>query len=306
MEINLDYQMNLYGLNKNFDELKTLYKNNKLPCQILLSGQKGSGKSTLAFHFINFILSENEDYPYDLDKREIHGENRSYKLIKNNVHPNFNLIDIKDNKKTIDINQVRNLIQNLNKSSFNEKPRFVLIDNLEYLNLNSINALLKILEEPPENTHFILINSDKGILPTLKSRCLNFKISLSNKVSYEIIKYIFKDDLLNILDESFLYYYSTPGKIYRLINFANQNNINLKKNSLKNFLSIIIDNGHYKKDVMLTIILNDLIEFFLIKNISKNSFDFFSYFLKKIENIKKYNLDEESFFMEFKTKLLDG
>ena len=42
---------------------------------------------------------------------------------------------IKDNKKTIDINQVRNLIQNLNKSSFNEKPRFVLIDNLEYLNL---------------------------------------------------------------------------------------------------------------------------------------------------------------------------
>ena len=81
MEINLDYQMNLYGLNKNFDELKNINKNNKLPCQILLSGQKGSGKSTLAFHFINFILSENEDYPYDLDKR-INGENRSYKLIK--------------------------------------------------------------------------------------------------------------------------------------------------------------------------------------------------------------------------------
>ena len=44
-------------------------------------------------------------------------------------------------KKKIDIDQIRNLINNLNKSSLNSKPRFVLIDNIEYLNLNSINAL---------------------------------------------------------------------------------------------------------------------------------------------------------------------
>ena len=306
MKLKPSNQLELFIHGKELKKFISLYKENKLPNKILLNGRKGIGKCTLAYHLINSVLSENEDFAYNFTDFKIDDRNKTFKLIQNGSSPNFSLVNVKIDKKVVNIDQIRSLIKNLNKSSFNEKPRFVLIDNLEYLNLNSINALLKILEEPPENTHFILINSDKKILPTLKSRCLNFKISLSNKVSHEICKYIFKDDLLNILDESFLYYYSTPGKIYRLINFANQNNIDLKKNSLKNFLSIIIDNGHYKKDVMLTIILNDLIEYFLIENISKNSFDFFSYFLKKIENIKKYNLDEESFFMEFKTKLLDG
>ena len=49
-------------------------------------------------------------------------------------------------KKIYDINQIRELISNLNKSSFNNKPRFILIDNIEFLNKNSINALLKILK----------------------------------------------------------------------------------------------------------------------------------------------------------------
>ena len=64
------------------------------------------------------------------------------------------LIDVKDEKINIDINQIRDLISKLNKSSFNQKPRFILIDNIEFLNTNSINALLKVLEEPP--TMFIL------------------------------------------------------------------------------------------------------------------------------------------------------
>ena len=70
-------QTNLFSLDNYLLEFVELYKKKKLPTKILLSGDKGLGKSTLAFHFINFILSENEDYPYDLDKREINGENRS-------------------------------------------------------------------------------------------------------------------------------------------------------------------------------------------------------------------------------------
>ena len=48
------------------------------------------------------------------------------------------------------------LSNKLEKSSFNNKPRVILIDNIENLNLNSINAILKILEEPSENIFFIL------------------------------------------------------------------------------------------------------------------------------------------------------
>ena len=174
------------------------------------------------------------------------------------------------------------------------------------LNLSSINALLKVLEEPSENIFFILINNNKKILPTLKSRCLNFKISLSNNDNKKICNFILNDEISNFINDSFLDYYYTPGKIYRLVNFAEENNIDLVNNDLKNFLIKIIGEGYYKKDLSLKIILGDFIELYLIKNFSINSFDFFSYFIRKFKNLREFNLDEESLFLEFKSKLLDG
>ena len=46
----------IYGMENCFNELVELYKQNKIPNKILLSGKKGSGKSTLAYHLINYIL----------------------------------------------------------------------------------------------------------------------------------------------------------------------------------------------------------------------------------------------------------
>ncbi len=180
-------QLNLYVHHKLLDNFINLYNDKRLPNKILLSGEKGIGKATLAYHLINYVLSINEDSSYDKKNYRINNENRSYKLIQNKINPNFYLLDIAKDKKNIDIDQIRDLIIDLNKSSFNSKPRFVLIDNIEYLNINSINALLKILEEPNENINFILINNNKKILPTLKSRCLDFKVSFSYKKSIEII-----------------------------------------------------------------------------------------------------------------------
>jgi DNA polymerase-3 subunit delta' len=85
-----------------------------------------------------------------------------------------------EGKKNIDIEQIRTMIAYTNKSNFNNNPRFVLIDNIESLNKNSINALLKIVEEPKKNLFFLLIhNNETKILPTLISRCLTFKINLN-------------------------------------------------------------------------------------------------------------------------------
>ena len=139
-------------------ELIQLYEDNNLPNKILLSGQKGLGKSTLAYHLVNYVLSKDEEFTYDIKKFEINEKNHSFKTTLNKSNPNLNIIDISLEKKFIDISQIRELILNLNKSSFNKKPRFVLIDNVEFLNLNSVNALLKVLEEPTSNVHFILIN----------------------------------------------------------------------------------------------------------------------------------------------------
>ena len=90
-----------------------------MPTKILLSGKKGTGKSTLAYHLINYILSNNEDFKYDSSKLTINKENRSFKLIQNNSHPNFYLIDLLNDKKNIDIAQIREMITYTNKSTFN-------------------------------------------------------------------------------------------------------------------------------------------------------------------------------------------
>ena len=186
MNLKSSTQKNLYEHNYEFINLVNLHSKNRLPNQILLSGERGIGKCTLAYHFINYVLSLDENYSYDLNNFEINNENKSYKLTQNKTNPNLNLIDVNDDKKNIDINQIRDLISSLNKSSFNSKPRFVLIDNIDLLNINSINALLKILEEPNDNIIFILINNNKKVLPILKSRCLNFKISLTYDQSINI------------------------------------------------------------------------------------------------------------------------
>ena len=179
----------LFGMNIFFNEIANLYNQKKMPNKILLSGKKGLGKSTLAYHIINYILSLDEDYKYDINKFTIHNENKSYKLLQNHSHPNFYLVDLLDDKKNIDVAQVREMIKYTNKSSFNDMPRFILIDNIENLNKNSVNALLKIIEEPNHGVFFILINNnEKKILPTLRSRCLTFKINLTFKNTTSIIK----------------------------------------------------------------------------------------------------------------------
>ena len=207
MNLDPSTQTSLFEHKEIFIQFSKLYKNENLPNKILLSGEKGIGKSTLAYHLINFVLSENEECPYDLESNKINPENKSHKLILNKSNPNFYLIDVADDKKNIDINQIRELIINLNKSSFNEKKRFVLIDNIELLNVNSINALLKILEEPNENINFILINNNKRVLPTLKSRCLNFKVFLTKDQSIRIVNQLLNDDINTVINNKLFYYY---------------------------------------------------------------------------------------------------
>jgi DNA polymerase III subunit delta' len=301
-------QTKLHGLDFQLTELINLYDQNDLPNKILLSGQKGNGKCTLAYHLINYILSKNESHAYDKKNFLISENNKSYRLILNKSNPNFSLIDVIDDKKTIDIKQIRELIFKVNKSSFNNLPRFVLIDNIELLNTNSINALLKIVEEPSTNTYFILINNNKKILPTLTSRCLNFKIFLTHYESVQVANKLLGDDIYHLINKDLLNYYITPGNIYNLSKFAEINNLDLRNFILKDFLSLIIEKNFYKKDMIIKGFVYDLIEFYLNKknSLSKSNISkIYSYFLNRISNTKKFNLDDESLMIEFENIILN-
>ena len=312
MNIKPSANIKLYGMAKFFNEITKLYILKKMPSKILLSGKKGLGKSTLAYHIINWVLSEKEELKYDLKNFTINNKNRSFKLVQNSTHPNFYLIDLLNDKKNIDVSQIREMITYTNKSTFNDLPRFILIDNIETLNRNSINALLKIIEEPNENVFFILINNnEKLILPTLKSRCLIFKVNFTFIESMYVSNQLLSNNLFNFINHDLINYYNTPGEIINLINFANDKNIDIKNCTLINLINLLIDNGYYKKNKFVKHLLVNFIELFFLKEYkiskTKKALSFFYHnFINKIYNAEKFNLDEESLFLEFKSKLLNG
>ena len=302
-------QTKLYGLERYLTELIRMFNQNIYPNKILISGQKGIGKSTMAYHFINYVLTIGEDKKYNIKDYDINIDSSEFKTVRNKSNTNLITIDVHPDKKTIDINQIRELIINLNKSSFNKKPRFVLIDNIELLNINSINALLKILEEPNKNIHFILIHNNKKILSTLLSRCINFKVSLSNKEYLEISNKLLNGKLENLISKDLINYYFAPGEIYHLIQFSLQNEYDLSNIELKNFLKILIEKGHYKKNNFINNLMYNLIEFYFRKlnsSFSKIIDIKYSYFIKKISDTKIYNLDKDALFLEFNDEILNG
>lgn len=300
----------IHGMENFFNEIIGLYNHKKMPNKILLSGKRGSGKSTLAYHLINYILSKGEEFKYDSVNFTINPENKSFKLLQNNSHPNFYLVDLLTEKKNIDVAQIREMIMYTNMSTFNNQARFILIDNIEHLNKNSVNALLKIIEEPNDNVFFILIdNNEKNILPTLKSRCLIFKINFTFEESMNICNKILNENILDNINYDLINYYNSPGDIINLINFSKEKLINLNDYNLTTLISLIIENNYYKKDRLVKNLLINFIELFFLKEYKhsdrKNSLlNFYHKFIKKINNTEKFNLDEESLFLEFKSELL--
>ena len=300
----------LYGYDNLFLEFDNLLNNNLLPNKILLSGANGIGKYTFAVHFINYVLSKNEDDSYSFKSKQININNKSFKLMNNSTHPNFSLINLKINKKNIEIEQIRNIINYSQKSSFNQNKRFILIDNIELLTKSASNSLLKLLEEPPENLYFILIHDNSyRILETIKSRSINFKINFTNKSIIEITEKIMGEEDFSNINNTYLKMYNSIGDLVFLNNFAKKYEINIKSYTIKELLNYIISKKLYKKDSELNIFIYRLIQFLLFETfyLSRNNkiYDLYKYFILKMNNTIKYNLDIESLFFEFKNTLIN-
>ena len=282
----------LIGHNSYLENFVSLYKYDKLPSKILISGKKGIGKSLLINNFLLKIFNTNNDH----------------ELITNMTHPNILNIKKTNDKKNIEIDQIREVVKFTNQSSFNNKARFIIIDDAEFLNINSSNALLKNLEEPNENVFFILIfNSDMSLLDTIKSRCIEFKINISNENIELIVNNYFKDNIYTKINSDLINYYSTPLFLISLLNYMNENELSISNTSIDDLLINLINNKHYNKQDFIRDNLNTIIELFFYNHINKTkklTYKIKEYYYLKFSNVRKFNLDYETFFLEFKDKLL--
>ena len=261
-----------------------MYDNEILPNKIIFSGNKGIGKSTFAYHLINYIFSQKEEKKYDFKNNTILSNNFSYNLIKNGTHPNFFLISNNSEKSNSQISKVREMINYTNKSSFNDQYKIVLIDNIEYLNLNSINALLKIIEEPNDKVIFLLIqDSKKKIINTLTSRCIKFNFFLNNETKNEIIEKLLNNNFYANLNNDFKNIYTSQGDIVSLHNFFKNNDIE-ETITIDDFIKLLINKSLFKKNSYIIDNISYFLELYFLKKIysikSKNKVhNFYNYFL---------------------------
>ena len=193
---NTKYSLNLFNLEENFKFISELYSKKNLPKVLMFTGNKGSGKSTLVNHFLYSIFDK---VNYN-NKTFTISENSSFlKQFQNNIFSNIIYIN-GANYKTVSIDDIRNLKKNILQTTISKKDRFIIFDDIELLNQNSLNALLKVIEEPSQRNYFILINNKrKSLLKTIKSRALEVKIILNEKQRLEIINELVSFYKINLI-----------------------------------------------------------------------------------------------------------
>tara|TARA_B100001123_G_scaffold315503_1_gene353197 strand:- start:18 stop:986 length:969 start_codon:yes stop_codon:yes gene_type:complete len=295
-------QLNLFGYDEIFNSFINLYKKNEMPKVILLNGQEGLGKATFAYHFFNYLLSSNEKYKYDIENNKIDPNNSSYKLINNGIHPNFFLLDSISSDDNIKIDQVRELLKFLSKTSYSRDLKLIILDNANNLNLNSSNALLKILEEPPQDTFiFIVHNGTEKILDTIKSRSIEFKISFNNSKKKEIFESITKITDLDIdpADAEKFINYISPGSALKYLMTLKNLDLDIQEDKFSCLLNLI-EKYKASKDQELFNITSFFIELFYNEVSLNNNTNIHNYHINKnkilnqINDMRKFNLDKKN------------
>jgi len=295
-------QLQLFGFKDYFNFFDKLYNNKKLPSSILFSGPKGIGKSTFAYHLSNYLLSKNEKFKYDNNKFLIDENNQTYKLIQDGTHANLFILDSINNNENIKIEQIRKLLQFLNKSTYYKELKIVLIDNAESLNNNSSNALLKVVEEPLENTFFLIIhNSSQKLIKTIKSRCVDFKFNFNLSEKKEIFTQISKSYDFNFTENDLNNFlrFDTPGNLLNYLAILKETGFNLS-NNYSSCITHLMDLYASQNDFKILNYLSIFIHYFYNDLSLKNGLFITTYqrnlneILNMIKNTKKFNLDKKN------------
>ena len=181
---------------------------------LIVEGQEGVGKNQICQYLINGLLNEKN----------------SQNLIKNNSHPDLFCINnetlisyfqredkdrLKNKTNKIPIGFIREAIDFVMLKSGLSKNKILYIDGAENLTISSQNALLKTLEEPPQNTYIIMqSNRFKCLNQTIYSRC---QLIHFNNLSQDELYSWAEDILQNKNDKSVIPSYMTPKKVSQLI-----------------------------------------------------------------------------------------
>ena len=246
---------------------------------------------------------------YDEDNNILKKKDIFHRNFINNLSPNIYYLNGHD-FKNIKLDDIRKLKNDLLKTSINKLNRFIILDDVETFNSNSLNALLKMLEEPSRNDFFILINNkSRSLLDTVKSRCLEIKLLLKDRDREEITSSLVKYFNQNIVIDSNLVKVS-PGNFLKFNYLFNEKKLNISENFFINLNKILL---LYKKEK--SILYKDLsiflIEYFIqtrkMTNLIHNEklINDRSFLIKKINDFFIYNLNQNTLINSIERKFAD-
>jgi DNA polymerase-3 subunit delta' len=154
------------------ERLLAMRRQDRLPHALLLLGQPQGGQTELGLWLAALLLC-------DRNGSASCGLCPGCRLFLAGTHPDFCRIGPEEDSAVIRVEQIRRLSENFSLKSYRGAAKVALIDPADTMNLNSFNALLKLLEEPSDNTYLILCASRSDRLPrTIVSRCARLRLPL--------------------------------------------------------------------------------------------------------------------------------
>ena len=156
---------------------KTAFNNNRISHAYIIEGEDGTGKSIFALYMASCILCKGIDKPCSVCPSCL-------KIINGN-HPDVKIISRAG--KSIGIDMVRNIIDEINIKPYEGNKKIIIIKNADSMTEEAQNAFLKTIEEAPFDTIIILLAEDADLLlSTIRSRCQIFRfLSVPEKLIYK-------------------------------------------------------------------------------------------------------------------------
>ena len=156
------------------------YRGGRLPHAWLIGGPPGIGKATLAYRMARFVLAHPDPAAKAVQSAQslaVDPENPVARRIAAQAHTDLLTLERTENENgvmrtVITVDQVRRTVSFFGSTAGEGGWRVCIVDSTDELNAQASNALLKVLEEPPQRALFLLVSHAPGrLLATIRSRC---------------------------------------------------------------------------------------------------------------------------------------
>ena len=182
----------MYGQEQAEHKLLSSYLSGRMHHAWLFAGPRGIGKSTMAYRLARFVLRHPDPRWAPQNSLDVPSDDLISKRIASRGHSDLLVIERQFDAKTKRLKQEIGAAEARKASAFfartagEEGWRVCIVDAADDLNAVAANALLKILEEPPQKSILLLISHSPGrLLPTIRSRCLQLEFQTLDEQAIE-------------------------------------------------------------------------------------------------------------------------